>query len=113
MGDAFAALPWQTRWWTHAKLMAPKWYQNWRGRQKFWEYAEQGVKGGGLARDHLIRMFACAELNRRNGDESLHLILQEYVDKPTWRILKNEPPVSLRLNWVDNKSNTSKRMPWE
>lgn len=118
MSDAFAALPWQTRWWTHMKMMMPRWYQNWRCRRQFWEYATQGAKGGSTARDYLIRMFACAELNRRNGDESLHKILQKrlpgaQITLEEWRIVKASPPVTLRMNWVDNKTNAMRRMPWE
>jgi hypothetical protein len=118
MSAVFDALPWYTRWWAHTKMAMPKWYQNWHGRRRFWNYATKGAKGGGHAATSLIRMMACAELNRRNGDDSLYEIIQKrlpgsQLDIKQWRLVKNMPPVTLRRYWVDNTANTTKRMPWE
>jgi hypothetical protein len=134
MSEAFDALPWHTRWWSHAKMAMPKWYQNWHGRRQFWKYADKGAQGGSDGRDYLIRMFACAELNRRNGDKSLYEILEKHC--PGWkveeklpadtrwphsgqvtleqfRVVEDDPFVTLRRYWVDNTASNKKRMPWE
>jgi len=90
----YANLPRWKRWWVNVKMAMPKWYQNWRGRRTFWQLAEAGALQEGAGKDSLIRMFACAELNRRNGDDSLLKILEK--DMPQFRV---QVPVKHQAPW--------------
>jgi hypothetical protein len=95
MSKAFDALPWWKRWKTHIRLAMPKRYQNWRGRRAFYRLAHEALQDDGEdAGTCLMRMIATAELNRRNGDDSLNKVLDKYCHGWT-----ASPEVKNRMPW--------------